>query len=264
MSGRLDDRTVLITGAASGIGAACARRLAAEGARLLLADLDGPGADKVARELGQWAVQADVTRATDIDRMVNAAYERWGRLDVLFNNAGVVQAKPLLDVTEDDWERIMSVNLRAAFFVLQAAARRMAKQDLLPASELRGKLIHTASIASYRGGLPLLGPYSASKAGLVSLSRTAAQVLAPHRITSNCICPGVVDTPMWKQIDRDWTALEGWAPGEAWKRRAAGIPLGRPERAEDLTGLVVFLASADSDYMTGQAVNVDGGLVMGN
>jgi len=264
MSGRLDGRTILITGAASGIGAACARRLAAEGARLLLADLDGGGADKLARELGQTSVQADVTRAADIERIVGAAWEQWGRLDVLFNNAGVIQVTPLLEITEDDWDRIMRVNLRAAFFVLQAVARRMIKQAPIPGSELRGKLVHTASIAAYRGGQPLLAPYSASKAGLVSVSRTAAQVLAPHRITSNCICPGAVDTPMWKQIDAEWTKLEGWERGEAWKRRTVGIPLGRPEVAEDLTGLALFLASADSDYMTGQAIKVDGGLVMGD
>jgi meso-butanediol dehydrogenase/(S,S)-butanediol dehydrogenase/diacetyl reductase len=260
---RLQGRTVLITGAASGIGAACARRLAAEGARLLLADLDGPGADKLARELGQVAVQADVTRAADIARMTETAWQRWGRLDVPFNNAGIIQAKPLLDVTEADWDRMMDVNLKAVFFVLQAVARRMIGQDPLPGSEVRGKLIQTASIAAYRGGLPLTAHYAAAKAAVVSLTRTAAQAFAAHRVTSNCICPGVVQTPLWEKLDAEWTALEGWARGEAWRRRTAGIPLGRPERPEDVVGLVAFLASADSDYMTGQAVNVDGGLVMG-
>jgi meso-butanediol dehydrogenase/(S,S)-butanediol dehydrogenase/diacetyl reductase len=262
--GRLGGRTVLITGAASGIGAACARRLAAEGARLLLADLDGAGAEKVAHELGQSSIQADVTRQSDVDRMVDAAYQRWGRLDVLFNNAGIIQGKPLLDVTREDWDRLMDVNLKAVFFVLQAAARRMTRQEPIPGSELRGKLIQTASIAAYRGGLPLTAPYAASKAGVVSLTRSAAQAFAPQRITSNCICPGVVQTPLWERLDAEWSALEGWARGEAWKRRTAGIPLGRPETAEDVAGLVLFLASADSDYVTGQAINVDGGLVMGS
>ena len=264
MGGRLDGRIVLITGAAGGIGAACARRLAAEGARLVLADLDGPAVERLAGELGQVAVQCDVTARADIDRMVDTAYRRWGRLDVLFNNAGVIQGKPLLDLTEEDWDRLMSVNLRAVFFVLQAAARRMLHQDPIPGSELRGKLIQTASIAAYRGGLPLTAHYAASKAGVVSLTRTAAQALAPSKITSNCICPGVVDTPMWAKLDLDWTALEGWERGEAWKRRTAGIPLGRPERPEDVAGLVAFLASGDSDYLTGQAINIDGGLVMGS
>jgi meso-butanediol dehydrogenase/(S,S)-butanediol dehydrogenase/diacetyl reductase len=264
MKGRLDERTILITGAASGIGAGCARRLAAEGARLLLADLDGAGAAKLAAELGQVAVQADVTRRADIDRMVDTAYRSWSRLDVLFNNAGIIQAKPLLEITEDDWDRMMDVNLKAVFFVLQAVARRMKAQDPIPGSALRGKLIQTASIAAYRGGLPLTSHYSASKAAVVSITRTAAQALAPLKITSNCICPGTVDTPMWKKLDADWTSVEGWPQGEAWRRRTASIPLGRPETVDDLTGLVTFMASADSDYMTGQAINVDGGLVMGN
>jgi meso-butanediol dehydrogenase / (S,S)-butanediol dehydrogenase / diacetyl reductase len=158
----------------------------------------------------------------------------------------------------------MAVNLRAVFFVLQAAARRMAKQDPMPGSELRGKLIQTASIAAYRGGSALVAPYAATKAGVVSITRSAAQALASARITSNCVCPGAVETAMWDQIDREWTALEGWPRGEAWKRRTAGIPLGRPEKAEDVAGVVAFLAGPESDYMTGQAINVDGGLVMGN
>ena len=264
MGGKLDGRIVLITGAAGGIGAACARRLAAEGARLVLADLDGLAVERLAGELGQVAVQCDVTRRADIERMVDTAYQRWGRLDVLFNNAGVIQGKPLLDLTEEDWDWLMNVNLRAVFFVLQAAARRMLRQDPIPGSELRGKLIQTASIAAYRGGLPLTAHYAASKAGVVSLTRTAAQALAASKITSNCICPGVVDTPMWDKLDAEWTALEGWPRREAWKRRTAGIPLGRPEQPENVAGLVAFLASSDSDYLTGQAINIDGGLVMGS
>ncbi|MBI1734691.1 MAG: glucose 1-dehydrogenase [Candidatus Rokubacteria bacterium] len=260
----LEGRTVLITGAAGGIGAATARRLAREGARLVLSDVDGAAVDKLATELGQVAVAADVTRAADIARLVDEPYRRWGRLDVLFNNAGVVRVQPMLDVTEAEWDRVLNVNLRAAFFVLQAVARRMIDQGPMPGSELRGKLIHTASIAGYRGGNHLMTPYSASKAGVISLTRSAAQVLAPHRITSNCVCPGAVDTPMWHQIDREWGKLEGWGEGDAWKRRIRVIPLGRPETADDVAGVVAFLAGPDSDYMTGQAINVDGGLVMGN
>jgi len=167
-------------------------------------------------------------------------------------------------VTGEEWDRVMNVNLRAVFFVLQATAKRMLRQDPMQDSDLRGKLIQTASIASYRGGNHMMTPYSASKAGVVSLTRSAAQVLAPQRITSNCVCPGAVETPMWEQIDREWGALEGLGQGEAWKRRIRGIPLGRPERAEDVANVVAFLAGPDSDYMTGQALNVDGGIVMGN
>ena len=262
--GRLTGRTVLITGAASGIGAATARRLAGDGAKLVLADLDGAGVEKLAAELGQVAVKADVTRSQDIERMLEEPYRRWGRLDVLFNNAGVVRVQPMLEVTGEEWDRVMSVNLRAVFFVLQATAKRMLDQAPMPESDLRGKLIQTASIASYRGGNHLMTPYSASKAGVVSLTRSAAQVLAPQRITSNCVCPGAVETPMWEQIDREWGALDGLGQGEAWKRRIRGIPLGRPERAEDVANVIAFLAGPDSDYMTGQALNVDGGIVMGN
>jgi meso-butanediol dehydrogenase/(S,S)-butanediol dehydrogenase/diacetyl reductase len=261
---RLTGRTVLITGAASGIGAATARRLAGEGAKLVLADLDGAGVEKLAAELGQVAVKADVTRSEDIERMLEEPYRRWGRLDVLFNNAGVIRVQPMLEVTGEEWDRVMNVNLRAVFFVLQATAKRMLRQEPMPDSDLRGKLIQTASIASYRGGNHMMTPYSASKAGVVSLTRSAAQVLAPQRITSNCVCPGAVETPMWEQIDREWGAIEGLGQGEAWKRRIRGIPLGRPERAEDVANVVAFLAGPDSDYMTGQALNVDGGIVMGN
>jgi len=261
---QLTGRTVLITGAASGIGAATARRLTADGAKLVLTDLDGAKVEKVAKELGQVAVKADVTRSEDIERMLEEPYRRWGRLDVLFNNAGVIRVQPMLDVTGEEWDRVLNVNLRAVFFVLQATAKRMLRQDPMAGSELRGKLIQTASIASYRGGNHMMTPYSASKAGVVSLTRSAAQVLAPQRITSNCVCPGAVETPMWEQIDREWGALEGLGEGEAWKRRIRGIPLGRPERAEDVANVVAFLAGPDSDYMTGQALNVDGGIVMGN
>src|SRR5262249_162757 len=264
MTDRLDGIHALITGAASGIGAACARRMTRDGAQLLLADVNGDGVKTLADELGQACVEADVTRAADIERMLHLAYQRWGRLDVLFNNAGVAEIRPLLELTEDEWDRMRPLKLRAVFFVLQAAAKRMRQQTPIAGSELRGKLIQTASIAAYRGGLALMAHYAASKAGVVSITRSAAQVLAPYRITSNCICPGAVDTPMWSKIDAEGRAPEGWKPGGAWKRRTSATPLARPETAEDVAGVVSFLASRDTDYITGQAVNVDGGLVMGN
>src|SRR2546428_3520583 len=247
MTDRLDGIHALLTGAASGIGAACARRMARDGAQLLLADLNGAGAKALADELGQASVQADVSREGEVERMLDLAYQRWGRLDVLFNNAGIAEIRPLLELTEDEWDRMLAVNLRAVFFVLQAAAKRMRHQTPIAGSELRGKLIQTASIAAYRGGLALMVHYGASKAGVVSITRTAAQVLAPHRITSNCICPGVVDTPMWKKIDAEWAEIEGWEIGEAWKRRISLIPLGRPAVPHDVAGVGSVLASRDAD-----------------
>ncbi len=238
--------------------------MARDGAQLLLADQNGDGAKSLAEELGHISIQANVTDADDIQRMIDLAYRRWGRLDVLFNNAGIAEVRQLLELTEEDWDRMLAVNLRAVFFVLQGAAKRMRHQSPIAGSELRGKLIQTASIAAYRGGLANMPHYAASKAGVVSITRTAAQVLAADRITSNCICPGAVDTPMWRKIDAEWTKIEGWEIGEAWKRRTSLIPIGRPETPEDVAGVVSFLASRDSDYMTGQAVIVDGGLVMGS
>jgi meso-butanediol dehydrogenase / (S,S)-butanediol dehydrogenase / diacetyl reductase len=263
MTDRLGGTHALVTGAAGGIGSATARRLVADGAQVLLADVNADAVAAVADELRQPWVQVDVTHSAEIHQMVETAYQRFGRLDVLFNNAGVAWAKPMLDITEDDWDRLMAVNLRAVFFVLQAVARRMRSQSPIAGSELRGKLIQTASIAAFRGGQNYMLHYNASKAGVVSITRTAANALAADRITSNCVCPGAVDTPMWTRIDADWAEIEGLQLGEAWKRRTSLIPLGRPEKADDVAGTVAFLAGRDSDYMTGQTLIVDGGLVVG-
>src|SRR5262249_20073487 len=149
-------------------------------------------------------------------------------------------------------------------FVLQAVSRRQGRQDPIAGSELRGKLIQTASSAADRGGNHMTAPYSASKAGVLGLTPAARPALAGPRIPGNCVCAGAVDTAMWEQIDRELAAFEGLAQGEVWKRRIRGIPLGRPEKAEDVANVVAFLAGPDSDYMTGQAINVDGGMVMGN
>jgi NAD(P)-dependent dehydrogenase (short-subunit alcohol dehydrogenase family) len=257
MTDGLADTHALITGAASGIGAACARRLTHDGAQLLLADLNGEGAEALAQELGQASVQVDVTRSADIERMLDTAYQRWGRLDVLFNNAGIAQARPLLEVTEAEWDRMLSVNLRAVFFVLQATAKRMRQQELLPGSELRGKLIQTASIAAYRGGQPYMVHYSASKAGVVSITRTAAQVLAEDKITSNCICPGVVDTPLTDQF------LADADDPEALKAEYAAVaPMGRLGTAREIANCILFLASDEASFVTGAALVADGGTVI--
>ena len=259
MADRLAGTRVLITGAASGIGAAVARRLAQDGADLLLTDLNAEGVQAIGSELAQPALQADVTRTADIQRMLDAAYQRWGRLDVLFNNAGIVQARPILELSEADWDLMMAVDLRAVFFVMQATAKRMRQQEPMAGSELRGKLIQTASIAGFRGGNPHQAHYAAAKAGVISITRTAAQSLASARITSNCICPGVVDTPLWKQLDAEWGEIEGWQTGEAWKRRTAGIPIGRPAQPAEAAELVAFLVSDRARAINGAEYVIDGG-----
>lgn len=259
--GVLDGRVAIVTGGGSGIGRAVALRFAREGADVVVADVNAESGSAVAAEvraIGRrgLAVPTDVADIDQVQALVDRTVAEFGRIDVLMNNAGIVQVRRLLDLTPEDWDRMFAVNARGAFFVMQRVARQMVRQQ-------RGKIINTASIAAWRGGLPVTVHYAATKAVVVSFTRTAAQALAPYHVNVNAICPGVVETPMWAKIDEEWSALEGWPRGEAWRRRTAGIPLGRPETPEDVTGLCVFLAGPDSDYLTGQAINVDGGLVMG-
>jgi meso-butanediol dehydrogenase/(S,S)-butanediol dehydrogenase/diacetyl reductase len=263
--GTLDGKIALVTGAARGIGRAIALRFACEGADVVLADLNEEGVRAAAEEvtaIGGRALplRVDVTRAAEIREMVERAVREFGRVDVLMNNAGVIRVERLLDVTEEHWDFVMAVNARAVFFVLQAVARQMMDQDAGP-DGLRGRIINTASIAGRPGGRPMFAPYAASKTAVISITHSAAAALAPH-ITVNAVCPGAVETAMWEQIDAEWGELEGRAKGEVWQARIAQTPLGRPERPEDVAGLVAFLAGPDAVYMTGQAVTIDGGLVM--
>ena len=264
----MKDSVALVTGGARGIGRAIALRYAQEGAAVFVADIDLAGAQAVAGEIRTAGGSADAC-LTDIGEpkesaaMVARAVARFGRLDVMVNNAGVIRVKRLLDLTPEDWDYNNNVNARGLFFALQAGAHQMTMQSMRQAPRgpgLRGKIINIASIAG-RVGRPMFAAYAASKAAAVSITQSAAAALAPE-ITVNAICPGVVDTEMWRTIDREWTAIEGRATGSAWADRIRGIPMGRAESPEDLTGMAVFLAGPGSDYITGQSYNVDGGLVM--
>jgi acetoin reductase-like protein len=261
---RLKGCVALVTGGGRGIGRAIALSYAREGAAVAVADIDESTAKAVAAEIESsgakaQAIHADLREAEQSAAMVKCVADRFGRLDILVNNAGVIRVRPLLKLTPEDWDFIHDVNTRGLFFALQAGARQMLQQASLREGGPRGKIINIASIAG-RGGRPMLLAYAASKAAAINITQSAALELAPNIIV-NAICPGVVETDMWRLIDREWSEQDGRAPGSAWQDRIRGIPLKRHETPEDLIGMAVFLASAESDYITGQSYHVDGGLV---
>lgn len=263
-TGRLADRVVVVTGGGSGIGAAIAAACAAHGARVAVVDRDPEAAGAVAEGIGDaaLAVVADVTDRASVARGLDLAADTFGRLDVVFNNAGVNTPMRFLDVTEENFRRVMEVNALGVLIGTQEAARRFLRQD--PAQDpagrsLRGKVVNTASIAG-RTGFPDFAPYSASKAAVISLTQAAARALAADRITVNAFSPGVVATPLWAQLDADLARIG--AADAGFDSMAGDILLGRPAEPADIAPTAVFLACADSDYTTGQVVAVDGGMVL--
>ncbi|PXW24292.1 L-iditol 2-dehydrogenase [Paraburkholderia caballeronis] len=255
-AGRLQDKVALLTGAASGIGEAVARRYLDEGARCALVDVkpaDGIAPQLAAAYPGRvLALGADVTRRDDIERIVGTTVERFGRIDILFNNAALFDMRPLLDESWDVYDRLFSVNVKGMFFLMQTAARRMVEQGG------GGKIVNMASQAGRRGEA-LVAHYCATKAAVLSYTQSAALALAPHRINVNGIAPGVVDTPMWEEVDALFARYEHRPVGEKKRLVGEAVPLGRMGVPADLTGAAVFLASADADYITAQTLNVDGG-----
>lgn len=260
---------VAITGAAQGIGLGLARHFAQAGARVVLSDVNAEAcaaARDALRAEGHVAeaAAADVTDAAACSAMVEAAVRAYGRLDVMVCNAGVAQVKPFMELQAADWDLHFAVNVKGAFLSLQAAARQMKTQEPLAAGRPRGKVITMASIAArYGAGVmaPYQGPYRASKAAVVSLTQTASYTLAPD-ITVNALCPGIVATDMWTRMDRDLAQLNNGREGDVFASRVANVPMGRAQTPQDVAGLALFLASPASDYMTGQAINIDGGLVL--
>lgn len=258
------DLVVVITGSGQGIGRVLAQRFAREGARVIVSDIDPHACTQTAAELDTVGVPADVTQAEDCARLVEKATTLFGRLDVMVCNAGIMQLKPFLELDGSDWDRMLSVNVKGCFLSLQAAARQMLQQTPLAVGRPLGKIITMASIAGRPGAGPIaqvIPHYRASKAAVISLTQSAAMTFAP-KITVNAICPGLVESDMWRRMDADWTALQGLATGEIWSQRIAGIPMGRPQSPEDIADLAGYLASPQSDYMTGQSINIDGGLMM--
>ena len=265
-------KVAIVTGAGQGIGKAVALRLAFEGAAVVVADINAETASATAdeiRRLGRDALPypIDLMRVAEIPALVGAAVEEFGRLDILVNNAGRVQIKPFLDITEQDWDSILDLNLKSLFFCTQAAARQMISQ--IP-QELRaqdradrsyGKIVNFTSISGRRGRVDQ-AHYAASKAAVISVTQSAALAFARHNINVNAVCPSVVATPMWEIVDRERGRLMGMAPGEAIKNFIERIPLKRAGTPEDMAGAVAFLCSSDADYITGQTLNVDGGFEM--
>jgi 3-oxoacyl-[acyl-carrier protein] reductase len=240
----LAGKTAVVTGAASGIGLACSRALAAEGATVVLADLNEEAADEAARELGGHAVAADVTKPEHARRVVEEAVARSGALDVLVACAGAFHATPLDRIQPDEWDRIQGVNLRGVFLVAQAALETMIPRR-------SGRIVTIASLAGQTGGLAAGASYAASKAGVAALTKSIARFAGPHGITANCVNPGLIDTPM----------IAAW-PADVRDRVVAQTPLGRLGRPEEVAAVVVMLASDGASFVHGAHVDVNGGLFM--
>lgn len=259
--GRLDQKRVLITGAGSGIGAGFATAMANEGATIGILDLNLEAAQKVADQIvsdggSAIALAADVADRSQIAAAIQKFVAFASGLDVIFNNAGFNKPMPLLEVTEENFNAIMRVNGLGVLIGIQEAAKVMISQGT------GGKIINTSSVAG-RQGYPDFAPYSASKFAVNALTQAAARGLAEYGITCNSFSPGVVDTPLWVTLDKDLIEMGATKdPGQAIDEFSADILIGRPALAQDLVGTAIFLASGDSDYMTGQTIMIDGGKVL--
>ena len=263
--GRVTGRSCIVTGAAQGIGRAIGEALLDEGADVCFADINGVKVADVAAENTQRAADnggkvmsyaVDVTKRDQASALIAQTVKKFGKLDVKFNNAGVNKPMNFLDVTEENWHFIMDINGLGVMIGIQEAAKQMIAQGT------GGKIINTASIAS-RQGFDNVAPYCASKFAVVALTQSAARDLAKHDITVTGFAPGVVATEMWEEVDRDLMEIGAFSrPGEAMEEFAADILKGRVADLADITGTTTFLASKDSDYMTGQIVMIDGGMTL--
>lgn len=249
---RLDGKCALITGAARGIGRAFAERYIAEGARVAIADIDLARAQETASEIGAIAVKMDVSCEDSIAEGVTAAVEGLGQIDILINNAAIFTAAPIVEITPQDYTKAFDINVRGTLFTMQAVARHMIERGI------RGNIINMASQAGRRGE-PLVAVYCATKAAVISLTQSAGLNLIEHGINVNAIAPGVVDGEHWDGVDAFFAKYENKAPGQKKREVGEAVPFGRMGVAEDLTGMAVFLASPDADYIVSQCYNVDGG-----
>ena len=251
---RLEGKTALITGAARGIGLAFAERYVREGARVAIADINIDRARESAAKIGDAAiaVEMDVTQQASIDSAIAEVIGTFRRIDILINNAALFTAAPIAEIAREDYARVFDINVGGTLFTLQAVAKHMIERGG------GGKIINMASQAGRRGEA-LVGVYCATKAAVISLTQSAGLDLIQHGINVNAISPGVVDGEHWDGVDAFFAKYENKAPGQRKAEVAAGVPYGRMGTAEDLTGMAVFLASDESDYVVAQTYNVDGG-----
>jgi NAD(P)-dependent dehydrogenase (short-subunit alcohol dehydrogenase family) len=255
----LSDQVAIVTGAGQGIGKAAALALAAAGANVVAADINEASVKETAAAIAATgrralAIKADMGSVNDIDRMVAEAVAAWGRIDILVNNAGVTRRAYIMDLTEEDWDRIFRVNAKGVFFCLQRVAREMIPRR-------SGRIINTASIAGKGFAGTSNAIYAASKGAVISLTKTAAQQLARHNINVNAVCPGIVRTAMYTEMVRVMAETDGLSIEEVERRAVRSVPLQRANEPEDIAATIVFLASPGARNVTGQAFNVDGGLV---
>jgi NAD(P)-dependent dehydrogenase (short-subunit alcohol dehydrogenase family) len=255
----LEGQVAVITGAGRGIGRATALELARLGADIVVAELNRENAERTAfevRGLGRRSLEVptDVTSGKDLGAMVEQTRAEFGRIDILVNNAGIYRAAETLDVTEEHWDAIMNINAKGVFFASQAVLPTMIAQK-------RGVIVSLASMAG-KIGSPNNLPYNASKAAVISMTKSLAVAHAADGIRVNCVCPGFVETDMWSSVAREQGSLLNQSPEEFTRRQARRIPLGRMEQPEDVASVIGFIVSPRSEYMTGQALSVDGGLVM--
>jgi len=251
---RLRGKSALITGAARGIGRAFAEAYVAEGATVAIADINLRAAEATAAEIGPaaYAVHLDVTAQASIDACVTAVQARAGGLDILINNAALFDLAPITEITRASFDRLFAINVAGTLFMLQACAKVMIAQGR------GGRIINMASQAGRRGE-PLVAVYCATKAAVISLTQSAGLNLIAHGINVNAIAPGVVDGEHWDGVDALFAKHEHLAPGEKKRAVGAAVPIGRMATPADLTGMAVFLASRDADYIVAQTYNVDGG-----
>jgi NAD(P)-dependent dehydrogenase (short-subunit alcohol dehydrogenase family) len=251
---RFAGKVVAVTGGARGIGRAAGLRFAQEGGRVAILDVDRAAAESVAGAIGGISFECDVADKESVHAAVSDALSHWGRVDVLFANAGVYRGSPLAELDLEEWQLVLDVDLTGAMLCCQAVAAAMVEQQA-------GSIVIMSSMAG-KTSWPATAAYSAAKTGVIGLTRSLAQELGPHNINCNAVCLGHADTEMLRSLDRRICEEEGWEPGTFVQQMADSNPMRRLGTVEEVAGLVAYLASDEARYVNGQAIEIDGGLVM--